>query len=180
MKVALASAFDIKYLGKLNYFLEIKIEQNSNNSIWIGQPAYIENLLVTLGMQDCTPMKTLVSVGNKFIKATEQDECVDQKQYQSAVGSLMYLAKSTCTRPDISNSVGSLARFNSKPRKERWIALKRVLRCRNHELWRNTNTSVQRQTNGPLPLQETHHSMEEPSTLTSDITVSEKRYLKEL
>ena len=40
VKAALASAFD---LGKLNYFLRIKIERNSNNSIWIGQPAYIKN-----------------------------------------------------------------------------------------------------------------------------------------
>ena len=126
VKAALASAFDIKDLGKLNYFLGIKIERNSNNSIWIGQPAYIENLLVTLGMQDCKPVKTPVSAGNKLIKATEQDECIDQRQYQSAVGSLMYLAVST--RPDISYSIGSLARFNSKPTKEHWVALKRVLR----------------------------------------------------
>ena len=126
VKAALASAFDIKDLGKLNYFLGIKIERNSNNSIWIGQPAYIENLLVTLGMQDCKPVKTPVSAGNKLVKATEQDECIDQRQYQSAVGSLMYLAVST--RPDISYSVGSLARFNSKPTKEHWVALKRVLR----------------------------------------------------
>ena len=126
VKAALASAFDIKDLGKLNYFLGIKIERNLNNSIWIGQPAYIENLLVTLGMQDCKPVKTPVSAGNKLVKATEQDECIDQRQYQSAVGSLMYLAVST--RPDISYSVGSLARFNSKPTKEHWVALKRVLR----------------------------------------------------
>ena len=81
---------------------------------------------MTLGMQDCKPVKTPISAGNKLVKATEQDECVDQKQYQSAVGSLMYLAVST--RPDISYSVGSLARFNSKPTKEHWVALKRVLR----------------------------------------------------
>ena len=96
--------------------------------IWIEQPAYIENLPLNLGMQDCTPMKTPVSAGNKLIKASEEDECVDQKQYQSAAGSLTYLAVST--RPDILYSVCSLARFNSKPTKEHWVALRCILRYR--------------------------------------------------
>ena len=55
---------------------------------------------MTLGMQDCKPTTTPVSAGSKLIKATEQDECVDQRQYQSALGNLMYLVVST--RPDIS------------------------------------------------------------------------------
>ena len=38
----------------------------------------------------------------------------------------MYLAVST--RPDIAFAVNNLARFNSKPQKEHWTALKRVLR----------------------------------------------------
>ena len=126
VKVALASAFDIKDLGRLNYFLGIKIEQKSDNSIWIGQPAYIEKLLTTHGMQNCKPVNTPVSIGNKFVKANEEDEPVNQRQYQSAVGSLMYLAVST--RPDISYAVSSLARFSCKPTNEHWTALKRLLR----------------------------------------------------
>jgi hypothetical protein len=58
-------------------------------------------------------VKTPVSATSRLTNATEQDECVYQKQYQSAVGSLMYLSVSTT--PDISYSVGSLARFNSSP-----------------------------------------------------------------
>ena len=126
VKVALASAFDIKDLGRLNYFLGIKIEQKSDNSIWIGQPAYIEKLLTTHGMQNCKPVNTPVSIGNKLVKANEEDEPVNQRQYQSAVGSLMYLAVST--RPDISYAVSSLARFSCKPTNEHWTALKRLLR----------------------------------------------------
>ena len=126
VKAALASAFDIKDLGRLNYFLEIKIEQKSGNSIWIGQPAYIEKLLTTHGMQNCKPVKTPVSIGNKLVKANKEDEPVNQRQYQSAVGSLMYLAVST--RTDISYAVSSLARFSCKPTNEHWTALKRLLR----------------------------------------------------
>jgi hypothetical protein len=58
--------------------------------------------------------------------ATDEDECVDQQLYQSAIGGLMYLSMST--RPDITYAVGNLARFSSKPTKTHWTALKRVLR----------------------------------------------------
>jgi hypothetical protein len=44
----------------------------------------------------------------------------------SAVGSLMYLA--TQTRPDISYTVGVLARFNSNPGEAHWKAVKHLFR----------------------------------------------------
>ena len=47
---------------------------------------------------------------------------VKQTEYQSAVGSLMYLAIST--RLDIAFAVNNLARFNSSPQKKHWTALK--------------------------------------------------------
>ena len=50
VKDDLSSKFDIKDLGELKYFLGIKVEVSE--SIWIRQPAYTENLLKRLGMQD--------------------------------------------------------------------------------------------------------------------------------
>ena len=78
-----------------------------------------------LGIQDCKPVDTPVSLGSKLNKASDEDECVDQKKYQSAIESLMYL--SVGTRPDITYAVNILARFTSKPTKEHWTALKRLL-----------------------------------------------------
>jgi hypothetical protein len=46
--------------------------------------------------------------------------------YQKAVGSLIYL--NTCTRPDISFAVSSLARKMSNPSYQDWHAVKRLLR----------------------------------------------------
>ena len=127
VKEKLSSKFDIKDLGELKYFLGMKIEQNKEaGSIWIGQPAYIENLLKRLGMQDSKLTSTPADVSLKLQPATSQTEPVNQAEYQSAVGSLMYLAVST--RPDIAFTVNSLARFNSNPQKDHWTALKRVLR----------------------------------------------------
>ena len=125
VKDQLSREFDIKDLGELNYLLRMKIEQRED-SIWIGQPAYTKNLLEMLGMQDCKPVYTPVSLCSKLNKASDEDKCVDQKKYQSAIGSLMYLSVST--RPDITYAVNTLARFTSKPTKEHWTALKRLLR----------------------------------------------------
>ena len=61
VKEKLSSKFDIKDLGEFKYFLGMKVEQNKETkSIWIGQPAYTENLLKRLGMQDSKPTSTPV------------------------------------------------------------------------------------------------------------------------
>ncbi len=99
VKTALSRKFDIKDLGNLNYFLGIKVEQHEDNSIWIGQPTYTEDALNNFGMEDCKPVSTPVNTSSKLTQATDEDKCVDQTLYQSAVGSLMYLSVST--RPDI-------------------------------------------------------------------------------
>jgi hypothetical protein len=48
-------------------------------------------------------------------------------EYQSAVGSLLYLS----TRPDIVYAVSNIARFSSEPTKQHWTAVKRILRYLN-------------------------------------------------
>ncbi len=127
VKDSLSQKFELKDLGSLRYFLGMSITQDSDSeSIVINQPAYTKKLLENFGIQECKPVATPVSSSSKLIKATESDECVDKTKYQSAVGSLMYLA--VCTRPDISFAVNSLAKFNSKPTKDHWSALKHVLR----------------------------------------------------
>ncbi|XP_049317560.1 uncharacterized protein LOC125780129 [Bactrocera dorsalis] len=50
----------------------------------------------------------------------------DVKQYQSAIGALMYLA--ICTRPDILHSVAKLAQRNHNPHKEHESGIKHILR----------------------------------------------------
>ncbi len=88
-------------LKTLNYFLGIKVEQDEETgSIWIGQPAYTENLLRSFGMHNSKPVSTPVDISSKLKQATDDEDGIDQQQFQSAIGSLMYL--SVNTRPDIS------------------------------------------------------------------------------
>ena len=77
-------------------------------------------------MQDSKPTSTPVEVSSKLQPATSQAEPNNQTEYQSTIGSLMYLGVST--RPDIAFAVNKLAWFNTKPQQEHWTALKRILR----------------------------------------------------
>jgi len=54
------------------------------------------------------------------------DKLVEQREYQSLVGSLMYIAVGT--RPDLAFTVSVSNKFNSKPTMDHFLATKRVLR----------------------------------------------------
>ena len=69
------------------------------------------------------PMSTCIQ-----LKQATEDNLLDREAfpYSELVGSLLYL--SVCTRPDISQAVGFLARNMAKPSMEHWTAAKGVLR----------------------------------------------------
>ena len=54
------------------------------------------------------------------------DEIFNQKDYISIIGNLHYATD--CTRPDIAYAAGVLSRFTSKPSKDHWLAIERVMR----------------------------------------------------
>eukprot|EP00253_Pinus_taeda_P001978 PITA_01978 len=59
-------------------------------------------------------------------KTKEEEEDMSRVPYASAVSSLVYAM--VYTRLDIAHAVGVLSKFMSKPRKEHWAVVKRVLR----------------------------------------------------
>ena len=127
VKEALSQKFDIKDMGKLHFFLGMQVMQDKKTGdTWVGQPAYTENLLAKCGMQDSKPVSTPADPSQKLVKATDGEESVNQQQFQSIIGCLMYLSVST--RPDITYSISTLAKFTSNPNQQHWTALKRVLR----------------------------------------------------
>jgi hypothetical protein len=85
-----------------------------------------------------TPMSSAASLG-----PDEDGEVVDQREYMSMIGSLLYL---TATRPNIQFAVGLCTRFQSSPRSSHRTAVQRVFRYLKHtlefEIWYSTSSSL--------------------------------------
>ena len=77
-------------------------------------------------MSECKPVSTTMEDGRRFEKLDDNEDSVNIREYQAAIGSLVYA--SIATRPDLSSSAGALSQFMSNPGKEHWSAVKRVLR----------------------------------------------------
>lgn len=125
VKQNISERFEVKDMGELKYFLGIQVIQE-DGKVWIGQPTYTENILKKFGMEDCKPVSTPVDANSKLTNADADNVPHNQSDYQSAVGSLLYL--SSATRPDIAFAVSNVARYCSNPTSEHWTAVKRILR----------------------------------------------------
>ncbi|CAL1375374.1 unnamed protein product [Linum trigynum] len=121
--LVLRSAFNLKELGDLSYFLGLEIHR-STAGIHVGQRKYIVDLLEEAQMDDCLPCNTPMEQNLK-LRQLEGDLLSDGSLYRSIVGSLIYL---THTRPDISYPVQIVSQFMSAPRKPHWLAVQRILR----------------------------------------------------
>jgi hypothetical protein len=93
-------------------------------------------------MQDSKSKTTPVSTTTAF-DDDEEGENVDQKEYQSMIGSFLYL---TTTRPDIQFSVCVCAHFHASPRASHRQAVKRTFRYLCHtpdfSLWYSASSSL--------------------------------------
>lgn len=123
----LMSALYKKYKLKMvntDLFLGIHISKPSKNILELSQGQYARLILDRHGLTDCKPAKTPLE---RLMEPSTSD-CSPgfQKEYNSMVGGLQYLANNT--RPDIAHAVNHLARFLPNPSEEHFEAAKRVLR----------------------------------------------------
>ena len=109
----LSSIFKMKDLGEVDTIFGIKIKRNSggyalNQTHYIGK---VVSKFSNLKIKDAnTPF-------DSSVKLEKNDgRVVDQLEYASAIGSLMYVAQ--CTRTDISFAISKLSRFTSNPSME--------------------------------------------------------------
>jgi hypothetical protein len=98
-------------MGELTYFLGFQVKQ-LKDGIFISQMKYTQDLLKKFGMKDAKPIKTPMGT-NRHFDLDMGGKSVDQKVYQSMIGSLFYLCAS---RPNIMLSVCMCARFQSDPK----------------------------------------------------------------
>jgi hypothetical protein len=127
VKTKLSSAFDARDMGAATAYLGMKIERDrGSRKIKLTQTLMTQELVAKYNMEDCKTKATPLSPSIK-LSAEEGDPLdTDKFPYSQLVGSLMYIA--VCTRPDISYSVGALARYMAKPTTVHWQAAKGVLR----------------------------------------------------
>ncbi|XP_059658496.1 uncharacterized mitochondrial protein AtMg00810-like [Cornus florida] len=79
----LAKEFEIKALGRLKYFLGIKVA-HSRQGIFISQQKYVTDLLKETGKTACKPASTPIDPNLRLGKA-EEDAAVDREMYQRLV-----------------------------------------------------------------------------------------------
>ena len=96
-----------------------------NGEIQINQKKYLERLLDKWGMLDCKGCKTPMDSNFNIDEKIEVDMSYEH-QCRSLIGSLMYATVGS--RPDLAMAVYYLSRFQSRPNKNLWQALKRILR----------------------------------------------------
>ena len=106
--------FKISNCEPIKYMLGIKIEKQ-NNYFLLSQQHLINSLLEQYNITNIKKTRT-PCVGDNTI--SENKTPFDQSTYKSAIGSLLYIAKTT--RPDISFSVNKAARKCERPTKSDW------------------------------------------------------------
>ena len=124
VKDMLKGKFNMKYLGKLPYYLGIKFKQ-VEEEVKMSQKDYVDQILKRLDMISCKPRSTPSELKIQ-VESTETIDAIQTKKYFELVGSLIYLM--ICTRPDICYIITKLSQHLSNPHQEHWIAAKHVLR----------------------------------------------------
>jgi len=128
VKARLTAAFDVRDLGPAKYFLGMSLDRDRHRqTLKITQERLATELVHRHGLIQGKTKSIPMSPAIKLTQA-EEGSMLDKEKFQfcELVGSLLYL--SVCTRPDIAQSVGVLARYMAKPAMEHWTAAKAVLR----------------------------------------------------
>ena len=132
VKDDLKKCFKLGDLGPTSWLLGVEITHDrAERSLSLSQRQYIISLLEHFNLSDCnpvsTPMDPSIKLSASMSPSTPEDiQAMHSISYLQAVGALMYLAVATC--PDISYTVGVLARFNKNPGLQHWKAVKHLFR----------------------------------------------------
>jgi hypothetical protein len=89
--------FEMSVLGELSFFMGLQILQSI-----ISQTKYIREMLKRFGMEYCKPVITPMQTSCKLSKDNDSNS-IDQRQYRSKIGSLLYVIAS---RIDVMQVVG--------------------------------------------------------------------------
>jgi hypothetical protein len=97
------SEFQMSMMGELTFFLGIQVKKMKHGT-FMHQAKYTKDLMKKFNMTELKPVSTPMS----FVASLgpdEDGEAVDQREYMSMIGSLLYL---TATWPDIQFARGAV------------------------------------------------------------------------
>jgi hypothetical protein len=97
-------------MGELTFFLGIQVKQMKSGT-FVHQAKYTKDMMKKFNMAELKPVSTPMSMA-MALDLDENGENIDQREYRSMIGSLLYL---TVTRPDIQFVVCMCARFQASP-----------------------------------------------------------------
>jgi len=127
VSACLSSAFKVRDLGDVHLFLGMTITRDrKNRMLMLGQERMTTSLLTKYGQESARPNATPLNSSITLCRTEGEPLDTDKYPYSNVIGSLMYL--SVCTRPDISQAVGALARYMTAPTTVHWKAAISVLR----------------------------------------------------
>ena len=114
--------FQTKDLGKLKYFLGIKVAQ-SNSRVVISQMKYSLDILADTSMLDYKPVNTPMDPNVKLVPG-QREPLRDPRRYRRLIGKLNNL---TITRPNISFPLSIVSQFLQSPCDSHWDVVVRIL-----------------------------------------------------
>jgi hypothetical protein len=122
-KEMMENEFQMFMMGELTFFLGIQVKQMMQGT-FIHQAKYMKDLMKKFNMDELKPVSTSMSTATS-LDPDENGEAIDQREYRSMIGSLLYL---TATHPDILFVVCLCARFQAFPRSSHWTAVQQIFR----------------------------------------------------
>jgi hypothetical protein len=108
--------FEMSMMGELQYFLGLQIKQVKGGT-FVHQTKYMKDMLRKFQMQDVKLMSTPMGC-TATVDADEDGEPVDQREYRSMIGSLLYLARHTVQCVSVRSFSGLAEDITSIGRKE--------------------------------------------------------------
>jgi hypothetical protein len=119
----MSKEFEMSMMGELQFFIGLQIKQ-AKEGTFVHQAKYTKDNLKKFKMDDSKPLSTTMST-TTALDADKVGEPVDQKEYWSMIGSLLYL---TATRPNIQFFVCLCTHFQASSRTSHRQAVKRIFR----------------------------------------------------
>jgi hypothetical protein len=120
VKGHLTAKFNVRDMRPATYFLGMELSRDREaRSLKLTQKKLIGELISRYGLANARARSVPQAAGEKFRKEGEPLDTV-RFPYSECVGSLLYL--SVCTRPDIAQVVGALARYMAAPTIAHWEA----------------------------------------------------------